>query len=304
MPMDGEPDNRQRGNFFVPPRFVPFSNMPHVFSTPEAIPILDDFKGQGDADILHPLRRVVPVFVAPRRGGLTMPAAVPMSDHNDATSLSEHVLFGSDGLGHLVKRTRQCRRGVCRERTAVGPVMQLNSTTSKNKTDGQMMITDHEYSFDDSIEATFKNAARQMADAMRHVEDMFGSDGLDDMLNNTFEKRLMERTGLGNEMSPFWNVTMPMWNVTMPDLDSFWNATMPDFGSMWNMTMPNLTSMSNASSSETQSTSIETVVKDGHMIKKTRTCKNGKCNTTTEDKKVVTPKGASVLTQGPSTLTF
>merc|ERR1719433_1321055 len=138
---------------------------------------------------------------------------------------------------------------------------------------------------------------------MRHVEDMFGSHGLDDMLNNAFEKRLVERAGMGDDISPMWNGTMPLWNATMPDFGSFWNATMPDFGSMWNMTMPNFTSMSNASSSESVTTSIETVVKDGHMIKKTRTCKNGKCETTTEDKKVDTPMDDSVLKQEPSTLT-
>merc|ERR1711920_766022 len=85
----------------------------------------------------------------------------------------------------------------------------------------------------------------------------------------------------------------------MPDFGSSGNVTMPHFGSMWNIKMPNFTSLSNTSSSETQSTSIETVVKDGHMIKKTRTCKNSKCNTTTEDKKIVAPKGDAVLIQGP-----
>merc|ERR1719336_1771840 len=122
------------------------------------------------------------------------------------------------------------------------------------------------------------------------------------MLTNAFEKHLVEHSGVGNGTSPLWNGTMPLGNATMPDFGSLWNATMPDFGSMWNMAMPNLTSMSNASSSESVTTSIETVVKDGHMIKKIRTCKNGSCNMTTEDKKVDTPNDDRVVTEEPSKL--
>merc|ERR1719343_812232 len=104
------------------------------------------------------------------------------------------------------------------------------------------------------------------------------------------------------DLDKFMNMTMPgfgsFMNATMPGFGSVdWNVTMPHFGSTWNMTKLNLSSMSNASSLESVTTSIETQIKDGHMIKKTRTCKNGKCDTTTENKKLVTTKDNSVLAQ-------
>merc|ERR1719189_897080 len=106
-----------------------------------------------------------------------------------------------------------------------------------------------------------------------------------------------------HDLDSFLNATMPgfdsvHWNDPMPYFGSMhWNVTMPHFGSTWNMTKLNLTSMSNASSLESVTTSIETRIKDGHMIKRTRTCKNGKCDTTTEDKKLDTTKDDSVLKQ-------
>merc|ERR1712217_398792 len=81
------------------------------------------------------------------------------------------------------------------------------------------------------------------------------------MLDDVFERRLGERADLWHGLN-----------------STVMNISMPDFGSLWN-----------ASSAESMSTSTEMVVNNGHMVKKTTKCQNGKCQTTTEDKKVDTP---------------
>lgn len=155
-------------------------------------------------------------------------------------SESEETILSKDAEGHIVTRMKHCKNGNCMERTEMNSAAPISSERS---TQGRVSAANL------SKSAAFADVVRRMANEMWGVEQSLGHSRLQGVFQEIFADRDMQPAG-----------------DVLRDLDH---------GQLAN---------ASALSDEMQqmqsvSSSIETIVKDGTMLRRERHCRNGQCVT-------------------------
>jgi len=223
----------------------------------------DRFDSLEDAALLRDYAEHAPayVLVVPLDeyfgGGLVNQAANPIGH-----SASEQTVVRSDGHGHAVSQTRICHDGHCEVSNATMPVNYAGDSGLVNASDDVSPFHSLGHLRDQSgfQDGSLQHAVEQMTKDMKSMEKRFGHGTLEDSMKSIFKEA-------GKKTS---KQTSAKSDATSESSQSFSHGS--SSGSL---------GRSFDKSSNSESITSETQIKNGRRITKRRICKNGHCKTET-----------------------